>query len=156
MRHRRLLQPVRTGIGLVSLYLFVLASLPLPALSQSWPVKPIRLIATQGAGSATDTVGRYYADKLARALGQTIVVENRPGGANLLGMEAAARAPADGYNFLLGTSASFTTNVYLFKSLPYDPIKDFVPVAMLTKPGFTVAVHAKLPPKSLAELAALS
>ena len=125
------------------------------ALAQAWPsAKPLRLMVTQAAGSATDTVARYYADRLGKAIGQQIAVENRPGGANIPGLQAAARAAPDGYNFLIGTSVSFTTNVYLFKSLPYDPANDFVPLAMLTRPSFTVAVNAKLPPQNLAELAA--
>jgi tripartite-type tricarboxylate transporter receptor subunit TctC len=131
----------------------ILSGVSLNALAQ-WPTKPVRLMVTQAAGSATDTVSRYYADKVGKAIGQQIIVENRPGGANIPGMVAAARAPADGYNFLIGTSVSFTTNVYLFKALPYDPINDFVPVAMLARPGFTVAVNAKLPAKNLTELAA--
>ena len=114
------------------------------ALAQAWPsAKPLRLMVTQAAGSATDTVARYYADRLGKAIGQQIAVENRPGGANIPGLQAAARAAPDGYNFLIGTSVSFTTNVYLFKSLPYDPANDFVPLAMLTRPSFTVAVNAK-------------
>lgn len=96
----------------------LLSALPVTVFAQTWPAKPIRLMVTQAAGSATDTISRYYADKLGKALGQQVIVENRPGGANIPGMVAAARAPADGYNFLIGTSVSFTTNVYLFKSLP--------------------------------------
>src|SRR4051812_7277125 len=104
------------------LFLFALAH-SAPA-AEAWPTKPIKLIVSAAPGSLNDSIGRYYAEKLSKALGQQVIVDNKPGGANLIAMQAAKSAPADGYTFLQGTSASFATNPYLMKSLPYDPIKD--------------------------------
>ena len=141
----------------VILALLTLAALsltPLPAAAQNWPAaRPIRIIVTAAPGSLIDTIARYVADKLGKSLNQSVIVDNKPGGGNLIGVQAAARAPADGYTCLFGSAASFTTNSYLFKTLPYDPLKDFVPVSHITRPGFTLAVSTKLAARSLGELA---
>jgi tripartite-type tricarboxylate transporter receptor subunit TctC len=130
-------------------------SLAQSALAQdAWPARPIKLIVSAAAGSANDAIGRWYGDRLAKALGQQVIIENKPGGANLIAMQAAKSAPADGYTFILGTSASFATNPYLMKGLPYDALKDFVPVALVSRPGFFVAVNSKLPVHNIPELVA--
>ena len=124
-------------------------------LAQAWPTaRPIRMIVSASPGTLTDSIGRYYADHLAKAFGQQVIVDNKPGAANLLAMQAAKAAPADGYTLLLGTAASFATNPHLMKTLPYDPLKDFVPVALLSRPGFAIAVNSKMPVKTLPELVA--
>jgi len=125
------------------------------ALAQAWPTaRPIRIIVSASPGTLTDSIGRYYADHLAKAFGQQVIVDNKPGAANLLAMQAAKAAPPDGYTLLLGTAASFTTNPHLMKALPYDPLKDFVPVALLSRPGFAIVVNSKMPVKTLPELVA--
>lgn len=138
------------------LQLVTLMAVGQAALAQggAWPNRPIRLIVSAAPGSLNDSIGRYHAEKLSKALGQQVIVDNKPGGANLIAMQAARSAPADGYTLLQGTSASFATNPHLMKSLPYDALKDFIPVALISRPGFTVAVHARLPVRSIAELAA--
>jgi len=133
--------------------LFALSQAAL-AQGQAWPNKPVRLIVSAAPGSLNDSIGRYYAQKLSVALGQQVIVDNKPGGANLIAMQAAKAAPADGYTFLQGTSASFATNPHLMKALPYDPLKDFVPVALISRPGFTIAVNSKLPVRTIPELVA--
>ncbi len=137
--------------------LFAIAGLLLsmhPGQSQQWPDKSIRLYVAQGAGGGQDTIARYLADKVSQELKQQIIIENRPGAGALIGMQAAARAPADGYNFAMTSSAGMASNPHLVKALPYDPVKDFVPVAMISKPGFLISINANSPVKTLAELVA--
>src|SRR5881392_2688980 len=124
------------------------------AQAQSWPTRPIRVIVSFPAGSAPDIVCRFVTDRLSRALGQTIVVDNRPGSGNILAGQAAARSAPDGYNFCCATAATLVSNPHTFKALPYDPAKDFAPVSMIAKGPFFVLVHPSVPVKTLAELVA--
>jgi tripartite-type tricarboxylate transporter receptor subunit TctC len=124
------------------------------ANAQSWPTRPIRMIVSFPAGSAPDIICRFVSDPLSRALGQQIVVDNRPGSGNVLAAQAAARSAPDGYTFFCATAATFVSNPHTFKSLPYDPLKDFVPVAMIGRNPFFVLAHPSVPAKTLAELAA--
>lgn len=118
----------------------------------AWPDKPIKFILSQPPGSGPDNVARLLGDRLNKALGQAIVVENKPGGQNIIGAQTAARSPADGYSFYFATTAALVTNKYLFKTMPYDPEKDFVPVAFIAKSPFAVVVKAESPIKSMQEL----
>lgn len=124
------------------------------AQAQSWPTRPIHLIVSFAAGSAPDIICRFVGDRLSRAVGQQIVVDNRPGSGNIIAAQAAARSTPDGYNFFCATAATLVSNPHTFKSLPYDPVRDFVPVAMIAKGPFFVLVHPGVPVKTLAELAA--
>lgn len=126
-----------------------------PASAQSWPERPIHLFISQGAGGGQDSIARYLADKVSAILGQTIVIENRPGAGGIIGTQAAARATPDGYNFAITSSATMASNPHLVKNLPYDPLNDFAPVAMLSKPGFLISANANRPFKTLAELIAV-
>jgi tripartite-type tricarboxylate transporter receptor subunit TctC len=125
------------------------------AVAQSWPNKPVKLIVSQAAGGAPDIVARLVSDRLSRAWGQQVVVENRPGSGNIIGAQLAARATPDGYTLFFATAAALVTNPYTFKALPYDPAKDFVPVGMVGKAPFLVLVHPSVKAKTLAELIAL-
>ncbi len=122
--------------------------------AQSWPTRPIRVIVSFAAGSAPDIVCRFVTDRLSRAVGQSIVVDNRPGSGNIIAAQAAARSAPDGYNLFCATAATLVSNPHTFKSLPYDPVKDFAPVAMIAKGPFFVLVHPSVPATTLAELAA--
>jgi len=122
--------------------------------AQSWPARPIRVIVSFAAGSAPDIICRFVTDRLSRAVGQSIVVDNRPGSGNIIAAQAAARSAPDGYNFFCATAATLVSNPHTFKSLPYDPVKDFAPVAMIAKGPFFVLVHPSVPATTLAELAA--
>ncbi len=122
----------------------------------AWPDKPVKFILSQPPGSGPDNVARLLGDRLARALGQPIVIENKPGGQNIIGAQAAARSPADGYSLYFATTAALVTNKYLFKTMPYDPEKDFVPVAFIAKSPFAVVVKAESPITSLQDLIARS
>src|SRR6478752_1278836 len=103
------------------------ALLAAPAAAQEWPTHPVKFIISQPPGTSPDIVARFLADKLSRALGQQVIVENRPGGQNVVGAQAAAKAPADGYTYFFATTAAVITNPLTFKALPYDPEKDFAP-----------------------------
>ena len=119
-----------------------------------WPDKPIKMILSQPPGSGPDNVARLLGERLAKPLGQALVIENKPGGQNVIGAQAAARAAPDGYSFYFATTAALVTNKHLFKTLPYDPQKDFVPVAFVAKSPFAVLVKAESPIASMADLIA--
>ena len=135
--------------------LIALSAASTTSLAQNWPDRPIHIFVAQGAGGGQDSITRYIADKLSQRLKQSIVIENRPGAGAIIGTQAAARATPDGYNFAVTSSASMASNPHLVKALPYDPLKDFIPVALLSKPGFLFSANAKLPAKTLPELIAL-
>ena len=123
--------------------------------AQNWPARPIKFIVSQAAGGTPDIVCRLITEKLARALGQQVVVENRPGGGNIIGAQAAARSAPDGYTFFFATAAALVTNPYTFKSLPYDPARDFTPVSMVASNPFFLLAHPGLSAKTIPELVAL-
>jgi len=115
-----------------------------PALAQPWPAKPITLIIPFPPGGTLDVVGRMLAQKLGQQLGQTVIVDNRPGGAGTVGAGAVARAPGDGYTLLFSASA-FTTAPMTQKTPAYDVVKDFAPVALVAKAPLAIAVNKNLP-----------
>jgi tripartite-type tricarboxylate transporter receptor subunit TctC len=121
------------------------------AQAPAWPQRPVKFILSQPAGSGPDILARYVAEQLSRMWSQPVVVDNRPGGQNVIGAQAAARSPADGYNFYYATTAAMVTNVHTFKSLPYDPAKDFVPVRLVGRSPFLIAVKADSPIKDFAD-----
>lgn len=122
--------------------------------AQSWPDKPVKLVLSQPAGSGADAMARMISDQLSRKWNQPIVVENKPGGQNAIGAQAVSRATPDGYTFYFATAAALVTNVYLFKNMPYDPKKDFVPVGMVGKVPFAISVNANSKIKTLSDLVA--
>jgi len=125
------------------------------APAQDWPGKPVKWVLSQPAGSSPDITARLVADRLSKMWGQQVIVDNRPGGQNVIGAQLAARSPADGYNYYWATTAALVSNPFTFKSLPYDPERDFVPVVLVGKSPMVVAVNKTVPAKSLAELIAL-
>jgi tripartite-type tricarboxylate transporter receptor subunit TctC len=122
--------------------------------TQSWPERPIKFISSQAAGGATDVIGRLVADQLAARLGQPIVYENRPGGGNVVGTQAAARAPADGYTFFFATAAALVTDPWTYKPLPYDPMKHFTAISSIAEVSFMLLAHPSVPANTLPELIA--
>ncbi len=134
--------------------LLIAAAIP-QAQAQAWPNKPIRYIVPFAAGGTTDILGRMIGAKLAEALGQPVVVENRPGAAGALGVELLAKAAPDGYTFGGGTISSHAINVSLYSKLPYDPLKDFTPITMLATLPNMLVVHPSLNVSTVAELIAL-
>lgn len=142
-------------IALGLLVPLLLAGAPDAARAQSWPDRPVKFISSQAAGGGTDMIGRLVADQLSAKIGQPVVYENRPGGGNVIGTQAAARSAPDGYTFFYATTAAIVSNPYTFKALPYDPARDFVPVAMIAKSPMVVAVNPSVAARTLAELIAL-
>ena len=126
------------------------------ASAQTWPEKPIRMIVPLPAGAAVDVVGRLVCSKLSERLGQTIVVENRAGASGQLAADAVAKAAPDGYTIGMATSTTHVTTAILNAKLPYDPVKDFVPLAMIGIAPYVLTVYPKLPAKDLKELLALA
>ena len=131
------------------------AAIDAGAQTQAWPTRPIRLIVPTGPGLGTDIMARMLADGVSRTLGQQIYVENLPGAAGIIGAQAAARAAPDGYTLFFANASTFTSNMFMLKSIPYDPTRDFTAVAMVSNRGpFVVSVNPDLPVKSLPELIA--
>ena len=124
------------------------------AEAQGWPDRPIHLYVAQGPGGGQDTIARYISEKVSLVLGQAIVIENRPGAGAIIGTQAAARATPDGYNFAVTSSAAMASNPHLVKNLPYDPRKDFIPVALLSKPGFLISIRSGSDIRTLGDLVA--
>lgn len=123
--------------------------------AQSYPVKTVRFVVNQSAGSGSDTIGRIAAAGLAQVFGQQVIVENRAGAAGNIGAEIAAKAPPDGYTLFMG-SQSLAANVSLYRNLTYDLVRDFSPVTQLASSPFIVIVHPSLPAKSIRELVKLA
>jgi tripartite-type tricarboxylate transporter receptor subunit TctC len=135
---------------------FALACATLDAGAQGYPVRPVRLIVADAAGGAPDQLGRLLAQKLSESLGQQVVVDNRPGAAGALGADIAAKAPADGYTLLLTTTSIYAILPSLKRNLPYDPVKDFVPISRLATASNVLVVNVSLPANSVAELVQLA
>ena len=123
------------------------------AQAQAWPAKPIRWVVPYGPGS-TDILARVIAPKVGMALGQQIVVENRPGAGGSVGSEQVARGPADGYTLLLGTAASHAVNPALYSKVGYDAVRDFAPVINLASIPNVVIVNPQMPWKTIPDLVA--
>jgi tripartite-type tricarboxylate transporter receptor subunit TctC len=122
--------------------------------STNWPTKPVRIIVSLAAGGTPDIICRIVSERLSAAIGQQIIVDNHPGGANVIGAQLAAKAIPDGYTLFFATAAALVTNPYTFKALPYDPLNDFVPIAMVAQNPFLVLAHPSVPAKNLGELIA--
>jgi tripartite-type tricarboxylate transporter receptor subunit TctC len=114
------------------------------ALAQPYPAKPIRLIVPYPPGGGTDFFARLVGARMSEHLGQPIVVENRPGAATIIGAEAAAKAPADGYTLLLADSTTLAVNPSLYRKLPYDPQKDFAPISLTARFAMLLVVNPTL------------
>ena len=128
---------------------------PAHAQTQTFPTKPVRFVVPFAAGSATDTMGRSYGQKMSEFLGQPVVIDNKPGANGMIGADSVAKAPADGYTLMVGTNSTNAANKSLFKKLPYDQEKDFAPVAFLGSVPLIVGVNNDFPAKTLAEFIAL-
>ncbi|WP_064573236.1 Bug family tripartite tricarboxylate transporter substrate binding protein [Cupriavidus gilardii] len=138
----------------------MLCAAAVPALSASaaeaFPSKPIRLIVPFTPGGTTDILARLVAQKAGEALGQPMVVENRPGAGGNIGAEAAARSAADGYTLLMGTLGTQVTNQFIYPRMPYDSAKDFAPVTLVANSPNVLLVNSTLPANSIGELIALA
>jgi len=131
------------------------AVLPLNALAQAYPNKPITLVVGWPPGGGADIVARIMAEGLSASLNQTVTVNNRPGASGNLGAEAAARSAPDGYTILL-VGGNHATNVHLYRKLAYDPMRDFEPISLLTVAPNLLAINPSLPVRNVAEFVALA
>ena len=130
-------------------------SIAAPAAAQELIAgKPLRMIVAVGAGGATDTLARMLAERLAKSLGNPVVVENQPGGSGVIAAQTVARAAPDGHTLLIGTNTTHAGNASFMKSLPYDPINDFEPVARMGIAALVLTVNNALPVSSVQEFVA--
>ena len=127
-----------------------------PALGQSYPTKPIRLIGPSSPGGGIDTNGRILAAAFTQSMGQQAVLENRPGAGGRIGTEIASKAPADGYTLLFSAAAAMVIHPNTYSKLPYDPLRDFAPISLVASSEYILAVHPSLPVKSVKDLVALA
>ena len=139
--------------------LLMLTVLSLPAVSlhaQTYPAKPVRIIVATSPGGPYDEAARAIGPRLTEIWGQTVIVDNRPGAANIIGATAAARSAPDGYTYFLANVASQAITPNLRKKLPYDPQKDFAPVILMMTSPMIVVTHPSLPVKSVKDIVALA
>lgn len=143
----------RRTIMSAALGAFMAAALPASAQqSANFPSKPITFVVPFAAGSATDLIARALGQAVSQSTGQSVIVENKGGASGIIAAQAAARAPADGYTVLVTTNTTHAANEHLYKKLPYNPVKDFVPLTGLGKGGQVLVVNASAPFNSVQEL----
>ena len=136
--------------------LAIIALCAAKAFGQDYPIKPVRLIIPFAPGGSNDILGRMIGTKLAEAMGQPVVIDNRAGAGGSIGVELAAKSAPDGYTLVIGHIGTLAVNPTLYKKLPYDPIKDLQTISMLAKVANIMVVHPSLPAKSVRELIALA
>jgi len=127
-----------------------------PAIAQTWPAKPVKLIVPYPPGGGNDNLVRLFAQRLGERLTQPFVVENRPGAGTLIGTEAAAKAPGHGYTLLLSSIVTHALAPALYPKVPYDPIRDFVPITTLAVAPTVLVVNEEFPAKSVQEVITLA
>jgi tripartite-type tricarboxylate transporter receptor subunit TctC len=127
---------------------------PLARAEASYPSRTIKMIVPYPAGGTTDLLGRLIADQLKTGLGATVIVENKPGAGTTLGAEQVAQAAPDGYTLLMATSTTLAINKTLYRRLPYDPVRDFAPIALVATVPFALIVNPSLPASTLSEFIA--
>jgi tripartite-type tricarboxylate transporter receptor subunit TctC len=138
------------------LLLFAAALVPLLAQAQAWPAKPIRLVVPFAPGGTSSIVARAVATEMEKGLGQSIVIDNKPGGGGNVAMQEVARAEPDGYTLIIGHIGTLAVNPFMFERLPFDTNRDFAPVSLLAKVPNIFVVHADVPAKDLRDLVALA
>ncbi|HWI35479.1 MAG TPA: tripartite tricarboxylate transporter substrate binding protein [Burkholderiales bacterium] len=136
---------------MIRVLLALLATAALPAFAQDYPSKPIRIIIGYSAGGGNDIIVRVMTPEMSKSLGQPVIVENKPGAQSIIAAEYSAKQPADGYTIFMGPSGPMTINPATYSKLPYDPIKDFAPVSMISTFPL-IAVVAANGPKTMKEL----
>jgi tripartite-type tricarboxylate transporter receptor subunit TctC len=131
------------------------AILPAAVQAQAWPNKPVKLVVTYPPGGSSDLLSRAFGNELSKLIGQPVIIESKPGAAGSIGMDYAAKQPADGYTFVIGNMGPVAVNPLMSK-VPYDPLKDFAPLSMLAVGPNILVVNASSPWKNLQELIAAS
>lgn len=149
------MSPIRSCVALGAAAIFCAGLVPAaPAAAQAYPTKPIRLVVPYTAGGSSDFVARQMAQKMSEGLGQSVVVENKPGVSGITGTEYVARSAPDGYTLALVGMTTHASNAWLYKKLPYDPIKDFAPVSVAIVSPLVLVVNPEVPAKNVQELIA--
>ena len=128
---------MKTRLALL-LFFAAVSSREVPGYAEDYPARPVKIVAPNPPGGGFDLVARVVAQQLTQQLGQQVIVENRTGAGTLIGTEAVARAPADGYTLLVGSFSNLAANAGLYKTLPYDPLADFVPVGMVVSYSYAL------------------
>jgi tripartite-type tricarboxylate transporter receptor subunit TctC len=146
---KRLVTITAIALGLLNLS-------PAPSFAQDWPQRPIKMLVPFPAGGGTDVVARLVAKALSERLGQTIIVENRGGANGAIGLQALKQSTPDGYTIEATSDTPMTVNPWLYKDLPYDPLRDFIPVASVVRLPGMLAANPAFPARSIAELIALA
>ena len=145
----------RLGAALLAMVIAVWLA-PAASFAQDFPSRAITIIVAQPPGGGTDIISRIFAQRLSEQLGKPVVVENKPGAGTIVGTQAAAKSAPDGYTLLAGLTANMAVNPSLFKTLPYDPVRDFTPVGMMAQFPFVLVVSKDFPAKSVKELIAMA
>ena len=145
---------IRKQIAIVGALLWSIGSLISPGMAQSWPTRTVTIMTPFAAGSVTDAAARIVGQVLQEALGRPVVVENKAGAGGLIAAQAVARAEPDGYTLLLTTNSTHSAAPALFKKMPYDPIKDFTPIARIGSFPSVVVVNPALKVNTIQELVA--
>ena len=126
------------------------------ASAQTYPTKPVRIVAPFGAGSTIDIIGRLISPKLTEALGQPVIVENRPGAGGMIGMDAVAKSAPDGHTLIIGALGPLAMNPVLYPKTPFDPVKDFAAVSLLATGPVVIAMHPSIPVRTVKGLVDLA
>jgi tripartite-type tricarboxylate transporter receptor subunit TctC len=143
-------------VMLRAIFSFALVVLPVfAANAQTWPERPVKIIVPYAAGGGTDVLARVTADRLREILGQSFVVENRPGAGGMIGADVVAKSRPDGYTLLVSSPAEIAVNPHVFKSMTYDPSRDFAPVTLLAWTPLIITAYPKLDAKNPSELIAM-
>jgi len=136
------------------LFLALLCALPLLAAADTYPSKPIRFVVPYPAGGPLDTIARLLGQKVSESVKQPVVVDNKPGAGGNIGADAVAKSPADGYTILMGAVATHAINPTLYASIPYDPVRDFIPVTQVASTPNVLVVNPSVPAASVGEFIA--
>ncbi len=140
----------------IALALCLALGFALEAAAQAYPAKPIRFIVPFPPGGSADILARAIGQKAGEGLGQSLIIENRPGAGTAIGAEALAKSAPDGYAIMIGTVSSHAINPALNPKLPFDPVKDFTPVSLVASIPFAMIVHPSVPAKTVEEFVALA
>lgn len=141
------------SIGKLLSLLVLLVSTSVQA-AEPWPSRPVRFVVPYAAGGAADITSRLLAQSLTASLGQTVVVDNRTGAGGNIGTDIVAKAPADGYTMLFAYAGTMGINPFLYKNLPFNPVRDFAPVTLIAEAPLVLAVHPSIPARNINELVA--
>lgn len=134
----------------------LLTLVSLAVAAQAYPSKPVKMIVPAAPGGVTDILARTVGQRLSDVWGQPVIVENRPGAGQIIGAEVVAKSPGDGYTLIVSDASTFVINPFLYSKLPYDALKDFTPVVVLSQASPVIAVGASVPASSLQELITLA